>query len=108
MKRYSDEWWQGVKDFNNSFPINIFKKDKEMTESVAYMSEEGVLFKELPPNPMFTLTPLYKLRELTDEEIERIAQQHLTVHVQFIGAGDCTIEGEIEFARAILKKASEG
>jgi hypothetical protein len=46
-------------------------------------------------------------RELTDEEIEHIAQQHLTVHVQFIGAGDCTIEGEIEFARAILKKASE-
>jgi hypothetical protein len=31
MKRYSDEWWQGVKDFNNSFPISIFKKDKEMT-----------------------------------------------------------------------------
>ena len=30
MKRYSDEWWQGVKDFNNSFPINIFKKDKEI------------------------------------------------------------------------------
>ena len=46
-------------------------------------------------------------RELTDEEIEHIAQQHLTVHVQFIGAGDCTIEGEIEFARAILQKASE-
>ena len=45
--------------------------------------------------------------ELTDEEIEHIAQQHLTVHVQFIGAGDCTIEGEIEFARAILQKASE-
>jgi hypothetical protein len=46
-------------------------------------------------------------RELTDKEIEHIANQHLTVHVQFIGAGDCTIKGEIEFARAILKKASE-
>jgi hypothetical protein len=46
-------------------------------------------------------------RELTDEEIEHIAQQHLTVHVQFIGAGDCTIEGEIEFARAILKRVRE-
>ena len=45
--------------------------------------------------------------ELTDEEIEHIAQQHLTVHVQFIGAIDCTIEGEIEFARAVLQKASE-
>jgi len=30
LKRYSDEWWQGIKDFNNSFPINIFKKDKEI------------------------------------------------------------------------------
>jgi hypothetical protein len=48
-----------------------------------------------------------KQSELTDEEIEHIAQQHLTVHVQFIGAGDCTIEGEIEFARAVLKKATE-
>jgi hypothetical protein len=46
-------------------------------------------------------------RELTDEEIEHIAQQHLTVHVQFIGAGDCTIEGEIEFAKALLQKARE-
>ena len=30
MIKYTDEWWQGVKDFNNSFPINIFKKDKAM------------------------------------------------------------------------------
>lgn len=28
MNKYTDEWWQGVKDFNNSFPINIFKRDK--------------------------------------------------------------------------------
>lgn len=74
----------------------------------AYISEGGILFKESPPDSMIKLTPLYTgLKDLTDEEIEHIAHQHLTVHVQFIGAGDCTIEGEIEFARAILQKASE-
>ena len=52
-------------------------------------------------------SPKESLRELTDEEIEHIANQHLTVHVQFIGAGECNIEGEIEFARAILQKARE-
>ena len=44
-----------------------------MTESVAYMSENGVLFKEMPPNPMFELTPLYKLRDVSDKEIEELA-----------------------------------
>ena len=101
MKRYTDEWWQGVKDFNNSFPINIFKKDKEMTESVAYMSEEGVLFKELPPNPMFKLTPLYKLRELTDEEILDTARTMPTIE------GATMEQAYVLFARAILRKAQE-
>lgn len=43
--------------------------------------------------------------ELTDEEIEDIASQHLTAHAEFIGAGGCHVEGDITFARAILKKA---
>ena len=73
----------------------------------AYISDGGILFKESPPDSILKLTPLYAMPELTDAEIEDIAIQHLTVHVQFIGAGDCTIEGEINFARAILKKASE-
>ena len=101
MKRYTDEWWQGVKDFNNSFPTNIFKKDKEMTESVAYMSEEGVLFKELPPNPMFKLTPLYKLRELTDEEILDTARTMPTIE------GATMEQAYVLFARTILRKAQE-
>ena len=72
-----------------------------MTESVAYMSENGVLFKEMPPNPMFELTPLYKLRELTDAEI-------LEVCSQIEPFDDITIEQAfIEFARAILRKAQE-
>ena len=46
-------------------------------------------------------------KELTDEEIEEIGKQYLSAHAQFIGAGECHYEGEIEFARAILRKASE-
>ena len=47
------------------------------------------------------------VKELTDEEIEDIASQHLTAHAEFIGAGGCHVEGDITFARAILQKASE-
>jgi hypothetical protein len=47
------------------------------------------------------------IKTLTDEEIEQIASQYLTAHAQFIGAGECHYEGEIEFARAILRKAQE-
>lgn len=39
----------------------------------AYISDSGVLFKELPPNPMFNLFPLYPLKKLSDKEIEEIA-----------------------------------
>jgi hypothetical protein len=72
-----------------------------MTESVAYMSEEGVLFKELPPNPMFNLKPLYTLRELTDEEINEVFKS-------IYGHNNSYINSSLfKFARAILKKARE-
>ena len=48
-----------------------------------------------------------KAKTLTDEEITELANQHLSAHAQFIGAGECSYEGEIEFARAILRKAQE-
>jgi len=70
-----------------------------MTESVAYMSEEGVLFKELPPNPMFELTPLYKRHQLTDEEILDTARTMPVID------GATMEEAYVLFARAILKKA---
>ena len=72
-----------------------------MTESVAYMSEEGVLFKELPPNPMFELTPLYKRHELTDEEILDTARTMPTIE------GATMEQAYVLFARAILRKAQE-
>jgi len=70
-----------------------------MTESVAYMSESGVLFKEMPPNPMFELTPLYKLRELTDAEIKEVYGQYFDVK-------NCDWL-HLECIRAILQKARE-
>ena len=63
----------------------------------AYISKDGVLFKELPPSPWLELTPLYAMRELTDEEIQEIGKPFLG-HVTF---------DELDFARAILRKASE-
>ena len=72
-----------------------------MTESVAYMSENGVLFKELPPNPMFELTPLYKRHELSDEEILDTARTMPTIE------GATMEQAYVLFARAILRKAQE-
>jgi hypothetical protein len=72
-----------------------------MTESVAYMSENGVLFKELPPNPMFELTPLYKRHELSDEEILDTARTMPTIE------GVTIEQAYVLFARAILRKAQE-
>jgi len=89
MKMYSDEWWQGVKDFNNSFPINIFKKDKEiiMNPDILPTLEEWRLI----------CTMVKQQRELTYEEISDIRDKHLAPK-------ECDI---YTFARAILKAASE-
>jgi hypothetical protein len=62
----------------------------------AYISDQGVLFKELPPSPWFNLTPLYMMRELTNEEISDIRDKHLAPKY-------CDI---YTFARAILKAAA--
>jgi hypothetical protein len=68
----------------------------------AYISDGGILFKESPPDSILKLTPLYAIRELTDAEI-------LEVCSQIEPFDDITIEQAfIEFARAILKKASGG
>jgi len=64
---------------------------------VAYISPNGILYKELPPDSMLELTPLYAMRELTDREIASICKEHLAPK-------NCDI---YTFARAILQKASE-
>ena len=48
----------------------LFKESSTVCDCVfygkpsAYISEHGALFKELPPNPMFNLTPLYAVDQL--------------------------------------------
>jgi hypothetical protein len=64
---------------------------------IAYISDDGVIFRELPPSPWFKLTPLYRMRELTYEEISDIRDKYLAPK-------DCDI---YKFAKAILKAASE-
>jgi len=48
-------------------------------------------------------------KELSDEEILELGDKHLILVNEYIGCGDyvSNIEGEIEFARAILRKAQE-
>ena len=73
---------------------------KHLTKSQQRRVDEGFL------KPVYTagMLPIKELA-LTDEEIEEIGKQYLSAHAQFIGAGECHYEGEIEFARAILRKA---
>jgi hypothetical protein len=89
---------------------------KQNSEPVAWIDPKELEDPELTStavskNKMYPQDiPLYttpQIKELSDEEIEQIASQYLSAHAQFIGAGEVCYEGEIEFARAILKKASE-
>jgi hypothetical protein len=61
---------------------------------VAYISPNGILYKELPPDSMLELTPLYAMRELTDREIMEL----------YCLTSD---NDPLDFARAILQKAIE-
>ena len=76
---------------------------------VAYISDGGVIFKESPPDSILKLSPLYTsaeiqelhnlvkkqpMRELTDREIMEL----------YCVTSD---NDPLNFARAILKKASE-
>ena len=64
---------------------------------IAYISPNGILYKELPPDSLLKLTPLYAMHELTNEEIEDVQKQFYTTITHH----------DKDFARAILKKASE-
>jgi len=87
----------------------------------AYISDGGILFKESPPDSILKLNPLYTsaeiqalhnlvkaqpivkeqpMRELTDEEIMQVYKDALGIKL--------STDMIIDFARAILKKASEG
>jgi hypothetical protein len=46
---------------------------------IAYISPNGILYKELPPDSVLELTPLYAMRELTDDEIKEVYDQYFDV-----------------------------
>ena len=69
----------------------------------AYISDGGILFKESPPDSILKLTPLYAMRELTEDEIKEVADS--VCHAwKKNGVGEIYMT---DFARAILKKAIE-
>ena len=69
----------------------------------AYISDGGILFKESPPDSILKLTPLYAMRELTEDEIREVADS--VCHAwKKNGVGEIYMT---DFARAILQKASE-
>jgi hypothetical protein len=84
--KYTDEWWQGVKDFNNSFPINIFKKDKEMTAS------------ELADKLMSSLTMEYDCDKYMEQASAMLRKQQAEIE-----ALEKAFEGERKYARYLSK-----
>ena len=71
---------------------------------VAYISDGGVIFKESPPDSMIKLTPLYAMRELTDDEVEEfewVLKKHFNFPTNEI------VPNLDKIIRAILKKANE-
>ena len=65
---------------------------------VAYVSKNGVLFKELPPGEMDLIPLCAAPAELTNREIDNLIAEV---------AENPTDEDLYDFAKAILKKVSE-
>ena len=69
-----------------------------INEPVAWMSNGKEFYVQKNYCPDFIPLYTHPVKELTDEEIEELAEQHLDMDWQ---------TGVIEFARAILRKAQE-
>jgi len=76
--------------------IEALKKQFAIDQTSPYLNELANLIKK-------------QTKELSDEEILELSDKHLVLVNEYIGCGDyvSNIEGEIEFARAILRKAQE-
>jgi hypothetical protein len=69
---------------------------------IAYITPNGILYKELPPDAILELTPLYKeLKNLTDAQILEVAKNIEPLN------GSTMEQAFIYFARAILKEANK-
>jgi len=73
-------------------------------EPVAWMNEHGEINMDehwAYPTPLYT----HPAKTLTDKEIEDLADKYLSVNYKY--GEDIYVLGEVEFARAILRKAQE-
>ena len=87
----------------NNKPVAFVSKEdlKNMKTHLCYL--------HLKPQKNDIPLYLHPVKELTDDEIITLADEHLITVEEYIGMGDYVsyVEGEIEFARAILRKAQE-
>lgn len=97
-KKYSDEWWQGMKELNESFPMNIFRSNevKEYTEDyinrVEVALESSLALNKAQADRI--------MRELMDEDIWALAKEY---NLEWTGYMDKIVP----FVRACIKKARE-
>ena len=82
--------------------INVEERKLEWAEPITWHTPTIAQMEKIP---LYT----HPAKTLTDEEILELADKHLIAKTKDIGMGDCiaVTEGEIDFARAILKKARE-
>jgi len=69
-------------------------------EPVAWMTKDGYVYGAHDTRPVSANIPLYPMRGLTDEEIRKVADEVFKDYKNWH-------HYQIDFARAILKKASE-
>ena len=77
-------------------------KDSEMNEPVAWMSNGKEFYVQKNYCPDFIPLYTHPVKELTDEEIDEVANKYLYVLNDVPYANDIK-----DFARAILRKAQE-
>ena len=84
------EGFKALKSMRNNEPVAWFEQDLDM-KSIWYQSDQD------NPNaiPLYT----HPVKELTDEEIQKLAEYH--------GIDSLYETGRLDFAKAILRKAQE-
>jgi hypothetical protein len=77
----------------NNEPVAWMYEKSNGASKLSFVKEK-MLWEDMTETPLYT----YPVKELTDEEIKELSEQHLDMDWQ---------TGVIDFARAILRKAQE-
>lgn len=89
---------------------------ERMMQPASHLTDERI--KEIDNNTPFHESPEWSVRFAraviaeaaqpasvpSDDDLETLAKQYLSAHAQFVGSGDIHVEGEIDYARAVLAK----